>query len=1012
MHQHAQSTPSCNGQCSTGTVRRRSRQHDHRPRDRLHVHGHHVLTGPRVPTGTSARAVTTVRAAAAAALRWCARRPISATTRAPAILNGVCSIHRPRSVSRATTGALCTQTDQCNGSAAASAATRWCVRRSTSATTPGPAVPERACARTRLSANGTSVQRRQPVHADRSVQRAGGCIGGNPVVCTRARPVSRRWDLQSGTGVCSNPPIGERSRAATTAASVRKPISATGPAAASAATRWCARRSTSVTTLGPAVLDRRVLESADRPAVTTCNDGSLCTQTDQCNGAGGCVGGNPVVCTPLDQCHDAGTCDTGTGLLLDPPSSNVTPCNDGDACSQTDTCDGAGACVGGNPVVCTPLDQCHDAGTCDTGTGVCSDPPSTNGTTCNDGNTCTIGDACTGGTCGGNSITCGDGIVQPGCSEDCDVPGGTDPNCKPDCHFVCGLTPQAGCRAPGPARQGHGHPQGQVTRQEGRAQLEVHQGRRDHARRLRRSADGDGLHALHLRFVGASAADPVRACARGRHVRHQPCWKTIKGGFEYNDKLFTPDGLQQVLLKSGAATKTKILVKGKGVDLPMPTLAADADGHGPAARASPASAGRRSTAPSRRTSQCSSGPKQTERRHTMIGRPLKEDRFMYTRPLPSLLLLRPADVRAFGGCDRSWCSPPIRTRSSERTPRTVSPVPTRRTSAYASRPRRRTRRCGAASCSSVSPASRSARPSTRRVAELSAGNNASNPTLTPRPASHHRVVVAERRQMEQRARPSTPSPTATALVGTGMGFKSVHRDAGRAGGGEPLRRRSRLDGQGPSRDRHQRDGQLRVARGRPSGAARQAAEAHGRLHATAVLDRRRLRRHQLLHRERAVRRRCVRGRSGQLRRRQSLHWTTSATAARAASTPTSATTGSPARPTPAIPTRSRAPTRRTTRSCNGECSTGTCLADPDDIVGDPVTGCLLTSTDPDGTPCDRRRRLHVERPMHGRYLRRCTGGVHGARSMPRRRHVHGGRVLGSGQAEWGVVQRRQPLHLT
>src|SRR4029077_13101348 len=52
----------------------------------------------------------------------------------------------------------------------------------------------------------------------------------------------------------------------------------------------------------------------------------------------------------------------------------------------------------------------------------------------------------------------------------------------------------------------------------------------------------------------------------------KPCWKTIKGGFKYNDKLFTPDGVQRVLLKSGPATKTKTLVKGRGFALPMPTL--------------------------------------------------------------------------------------------------------------------------------------------------------------------------------------------------------------------------------------------------------------------------------------------------------------------------------------------------------------------------------------------------------------------------------------------------------
>jgi hypothetical protein len=218
----------------------------------------------------------------------------------------------------------------------------------------------------------------------------------------------------------------------------------------------------------------------------------------------------------------------------------VTTCIDGDACSQTDTCDGAGTCVGGNPVVCAPLDQCHDAGTCDTGTGVCSDPPSTNGTTCNDGNTCTIGDACTSGTCGGNSITCGDGMVQLGCNEDCDVPGGTDPNCTADCHFVCGPTPQAGCRTP--ALPG-----------KGTALLKTsHLDKRDalNWKYIKGAATtladfGDPLTATdHTLCIydsfGASAAICLReAC--GRHVRHQAVLEDHQGRL-YNDSSSRPTG--------------------------------------------------------------------------------------------------------------------------------------------------------------------------------------------------------------------------------------------------------------------------------------------------------------------------------------------------------------------------------------------------------------------------------------------------------------------------------------
>ncbi len=339
-----------------------------------------------------------------------------------------------------------------------------------------------------------------------------GTCGGDPVVCT---PLGQCYDAGTcSAGVCSDPP---------------------------------------------------------KASGASCNDGSFCTAPDECDGGGACVGGNPVVCTPLDQCHDAGTCDGGTGLCSDPPSAGGTSCDDGDACTQTDECDGGGACAGGNQVICTPLDQCHDIGTCDSGSGLCSNPPTANGTGCDDGNTCTISDECAAGTCVGNSVTCGDGVVQPGCSEDCDIPGGA-PNCTLDCHYVCGLTPQAGCRPPA---------------QNGKAGITL------------KDKSPDKKDAVNWKYVKGAATvvgdfgDPLATtdytfCVYDSSVRPQPilfaqapaggtcgtkpCWKAIKGGFKYNDKLFTPDGLQQVLLKSGVATKAKVLVKGKGVNLPMPTL--------------------------------------------------------------------------------------------------------------------------------------------------------------------------------------------------------------------------------------------------------------------------------------------------------------------------------------------------------------------------------------------------------------------------------------------------------
>src|SRR5207247_5124932 len=104
---------------------------------------------------------------------------------------------------------------------------------------------------------------------------------------------------------------------------------------------------------------------------TSCNDGNACTQTDTCQ-SGTCTGSNPVVCTASDQCHVAGTCDTATGVCSNPTKANGSTCNDNNACTSGETCQN-GTC--GSPtstVTCTALDQCHTAGTCDPSTDVTS----------------------------------------------------------------------------------------------------------------------------------------------------------------------------------------------------------------------------------------------------------------------------------------------------------------------------------------------------------------------------------------------------------------------------------------------------------------------------------------------------------------------------------------------------------------------------------------------------------------------------------------------------------------
>src|SRR5207247_1825777 len=136
-----------------------------------------------------------------------------------------------------------------------------------------------------------------------------------------------------------------------------------------------------------------------KPDGATCDDGDACTQTDTCQG-GSCTGTNPVVCAAQDQCHDAGTCNPATGACSNPAKPDGSTCDDGNACTRSDTCQ-AGACTGANPVVCTAPDQCHAAGTCNPATGTCSSPARPDGTACDDHSACTRTDTCQAGRCTG-----------------------------------------------------------------------------------------------------------------------------------------------------------------------------------------------------------------------------------------------------------------------------------------------------------------------------------------------------------------------------------------------------------------------------------------------------------------------------------------------------------------------------------------------------------------------------------------------------------------------------------
>ena len=195
-----------------------------------------------------------------------------------------------------------------------------------------------------------------------------------------------------------------------------------------------------------------------KPNGTSCDDLNACTRNDQCF-AGSCTGTAPAIdgtqlqrrkpmhhrrCLPfrlvLRSCGDLRRGRSmprrrrlrfGDGQLRQPaPKPDGTACDDGNACTRTDTCQ-TGTCTGGNAVVCTGGDACHVA-SCNPGrdracpsTGRTGPPAPTrssamgrsrargeaachaNPIACDDGNPCTADSCAEPGTCTSSAVADG-----------------------------------------------------------------------------------------------------------------------------------------------------------------------------------------------------------------------------------------------------------------------------------------------------------------------------------------------------------------------------------------------------------------------------------------------------------------------------------------------------------------------------------------------------------------------------------------------------------------------------
>jgi hypothetical protein len=148
-------------------------------------------------------------------------------------------------------------------------------------------------------------------------------------------------------------------------------------------------------------------ESSKTCQVTPVDDGTACTPTDVCKTDGVCqLGqcvGQPKDCTfsPLNECNTV-TCDPSDGKCKgtpDPDKNNTVCILTGDACHENKTCQ-SGDCVGGAKKDCSSLDADCQVGVCDSATGLCGPAHAPVGASCTGGiDECLVGKCDAKGDC-------------------------------------------------------------------------------------------------------------------------------------------------------------------------------------------------------------------------------------------------------------------------------------------------------------------------------------------------------------------------------------------------------------------------------------------------------------------------------------------------------------------------------------------------------------------------------------------------------------------------------------
>lgn len=282
----------------------------------------------------------------------------------------------------------------------------------------------------------------------------------------------------------------------------------------------------------------------------TCDEGAA-------NGGVSCCNSNCTLAAAGASCRNpAGGCDvveTCDGVAATCPAdvvvSSGTTCRAAaGACDADESCDGATAAC---PADAKRTTQCRaSAGLCDAAEicdGVGDDCPADvnvpDGTDCDDGAFCNGHDACTGGVCGG--------AVNPCPTTLCDEAGRA---CFID---GCPILPRD-CRAAGTSKL-------------------LVKNKHDDTKDKLVWIWGKGDATTPADFDDPTDADEYALCfyagatptlLQGTSVPPGGKWSFTSKGYKYSDADGENGGITKILLKGGAAGKSKALVKGKGVTLP------------------------------------------------------------------------------------------------------------------------------------------------------------------------------------------------------------------------------------------------------------------------------------------------------------------------------------------------------------------------------------------------------------------------------------------------------------